>query len=127
VRGKAEAALEALETADLVFVHVDALAACSHARDFVAKVETLERIDGYVLGPVLRALEEEPVARLVVVAGEAISVETGRHLPDPVPFAIWGPGVRSHRRGGVTEVAARDAGFEVERAHELLEFLVHLG
>ncbi len=127
LRGEVRAALEALETKDLVYLHVDALAACSHARDFVAKVETLERFDGYVLGPVLEALAEGRHARLVVIAGEGVSAETGRYLPDPVPFAIHGPGVRNHRRGGFTEVAARDAGFEIDRAHDLLEFLLHLG
>lgn len=126
LRAKADAALAALDDHDLVFLHVDALAAASHARDFVGKVEALERVDGYLLGPLLRMLDEEPRARLVVIAGEAISAETGRHLTDPVPFAITGRGVRSHRKGGVTEVAARDAGFEVEHAHELLDFLVHL-
>ena len=127
LRGKVRVALDALESKDLVYLHVDALAACSHARDFVAKVEALERFDGYVLGPAMAALAERGDARVVVIAGEAVSAETGRHLPDPIPFAIQGHGVRSHRRGGFTEVAARDAGFEVERAHELLEFLLHLG
>jgi len=127
LRGKAEAALAALGDHDLVFLHVDALAAASHARDFVAKVEALERLDGYVLGPLLRALAEGDPCRLMVWGGESVAVETGRHLADPVPFAIRGPGVRSHRRGGFTEVSARDAGFDVERAHELLEFLLHLG
>ncbi|MHC5010576.1 MAG: hypothetical protein ACYTG6_06435 [Planctomycetota bacterium] len=126
LRAKTDAALDALEEKDLVYLHVDALAACSHARDFARKVETLERLDGYVLGPALRALEEDRRARIVVIAGEGVSAESGRHLPDPVPFAIYGPGVRSHRKGGVTEVAARDAGFDVERAHELLDFLLHL-
>jgi len=127
LRGKVRAALGALETKDLVYLHVDGLAACSHARDFVAKVEALERFDGYVLGPALEALGAGGHARLVVIAGEGVSAETGRHLPDPVPFAIHGPGVRNHRKGGFTEVAARDAGFEVDRAHDLLEFLLHLG
>ncbi len=125
-RAKGEAALAALDQKDLVVVHVDALAACSYRRDFVAKVETLERIDGYLIGPLLEGLAARGDARLVVIAGEAISAETGRHLPDPVPFAIHGPGVRSHRKGGVTEVAARDAGFLVEEGHELLDFLLHL-
>jgi 2,3-bisphosphoglycerate-independent phosphoglycerate mutase len=127
LRAKVRAALAALETKDLVYLHVDAMAACSHARDFVAKVEALERFDGYVLGPALEALAEGLHARLVVIAGEGVSAETGRHLPDPVPFAVHGPGVRSPRRGAFTEVAARDAGFEVDRAHDLLEFLLHLG
>jgi 2,3-bisphosphoglycerate-independent phosphoglycerate mutase len=127
LRGKAEAALRALGDHDLVFLQVDALAAASHARDFVAKVEALERFDGYVLGPLIQALDEGDPCRLMVWAGEAVAVDTGRHLSDPVPFAIRGPGVRSHRRGGFTEVSARDAGFDVEQAHEVLEFLLHLG
>jgi 2,3-bisphosphoglycerate-independent phosphoglycerate mutase len=127
LRAKADAALEALEEHDLVFVHVDALAAVSHARDFVAKVETLERIDGFLLQPLHRAVAEQVGLRLVVIAGEAVSAETGRHLPDPVPFTLVGPGVRGHRhRGQATEVGARDAGFFVERGYELLDFLLHL-
>lgn len=126
VRAKAEAALDALETHDLVFLHVGALAAASHARDFVAKVEMLERMDGYVLGPLLSAVEEGLEARLVVIGGQGTSTETGRFLSDPVPLAIYGRGVRSHRKGAFTEVAARDAGFQVERSHELMDFLLHL-
>lgn len=126
LRAKTEKALELLAAHDLVFLHVDALAAASHARDFVAKVESLERIDGYVLGLAMRAVEDGLPARVVVIAGEAVSAESGRYLADPVPFAIWGAGVRSHRRAGFSEVAAREAGFQVEQAHELLDFLLHL-
>ena len=126
LRAKTEAALAALEDHDLVFLHVGALAAASHGRDFVGKVEMLERIDGYVVGVVLRALEDGLKARLVVIGGSAVSTETGCHLTDPVPFGIHGSGVRSHGRGAFTEVAGRDAGFQVERPHELLEFLLHL-
>ncbi|MFV1960182.1 MAG: phosphoglycerate mutase, partial [Planctomycetota bacterium] len=55
LRAKAAAALDALETHDFVLVHVDALAAASYARDFVAKVGALEGIDGYLLAPLLEA------------------------------------------------------------------------
>lgn len=126
LRAKTEAALEALEVHDLVLLHVDGLAAASHARDFVSKVETLERVDGYVVGRVLREIEAGLACRLVVIGGEAVSAESGRFLADPVPFAIYGTGVRSHRRSAFTEVAARDAGFEIDRTHELMDFLLHL-
>ena len=126
LRGKCDAALEALGTSDLVYLHVDALAAASQRRDFVAKVETLERIDGYVLGPLVRAVDGGLAVRLVVIAGEAASTAGGCYLPDPVPFAVYGAGVRSARKAAFTEVGARDAGFHVERPHELLEFLLQL-
>ncbi len=124
LRAKADAALAALESHDLVFLHVDVLAAAAHARDFVAKVETLEKLDGYVLGLIARALRDGLESRLVVIGGPSVSTESGCCLRDPVPFAMAGPGVRAHRGGRFTEVGARDAGFQVERPHELLEFLL---
>ncbi len=126
LRAKIDAALALLESHDLVVLHVDGLAAASHARDFVAKVETLERLDGYVLGTALRHLEQLPGSRLLFVAGEAVSVETGRHLTDPVPFVLYESGVRWPGRAEFTEVGARDGGLEVARADHLLDFVLHL-
>ena len=126
LRAKTDAALALLDSHDLVVLHVDGLAAASHARDFVAKVETLERLDGYVLGTALRHLEQLPGSRLLFVAGEAVSVETGRHLPDPVPFVLHESGVRWPGRADFTEVGAREGGLEVARADQLLDFVLHL-
>lgn len=126
LRAKTDAALRALEEHDLVLVHVAALEAASHARDFVGKVELLERTDGFVIGPLVEAAARDPQLRLVVLAGPATSTETGRVLDDPVPFAVFGPGVRSHRRSPFTEVGAQQSGFRVDRAHELLDFVLHL-
>ncbi len=102
-----------------------AAAEASHSRDFVAKVEALERLDGYVIAPAMRELEARGDARILVTSGEAVAVDSGRHLDDPVPFVLFGPGVRSHRGTAFTEVAAREGGFLVERAHELLDFVLH--
>ncbi|MCC7138459.1 MAG: hypothetical protein IT460_08555 [Planctomycetes bacterium] len=124
-RSKLDAALAALEQEDVVFVHVGAAAEASHSRDFVAKVESLERLDASIVGPALREAERRSDLRLLVVAGEAVACDSGRHLHDPVPFAMYGAGVRSHRGDAFTEVAARDGGFLVERAHELLDFVLH--
>jgi 2,3-bisphosphoglycerate-independent phosphoglycerate mutase len=126
-RAKTDAALAALESHDLVFLHVGAAAEASHSRDFVAKVEALERLDGYVVAPAVRAAEARADLRVLVVAGEAVAVDSGRHLHDPVPFALFGAGVRGHRGNAFTEVAAREGGFLVERAHELLDFVLHVG
>ena len=70
----------------------------------------LERIDAHVLAPALREIESRGDARILVVGGEAVAVDSGRHLLDPVPFAMFGPGVRSHRGAAFSEVAAREGG-----------------
>jgi 2,3-bisphosphoglycerate-independent phosphoglycerate mutase len=120
------AALTALGSHDLVFLHLGRAAAASHSRDFVAKVQALERIDAEVVAPCVREAESQRDLRLLVVGGEAVASDSGRHLADPVPFAIFGPGVRSHRGAAFTEVAARDGGFPVERPWDLLDFALHL-
>jgi len=124
-RAKCDAALTALSTHDLVFLHVGAAAEASHSRDFVAKVEAIERLDGYVIAPAIRELEARGDARILVTSGEAVAVDSGRHLADDVPFVLFGPGVRSHRGTGFSELASREGGFLVERAHELLDFVLH--
>ena len=126
LRAKAKAALRALKDHDVVFVHVAAAAAASHARDFVAKVEVLERTDGFVVGPLLDAVAKRKDLRVLVFGGPAVAVTSGRVLEDPVPFVVVGPGARSHRVSAFTEVGARESGFKVDRGHELLEFVLHL-
>ena len=60
----------------------------SESEDWRSKVETLERFDGYVLGPILGALSDAGAMRLMVVGGEAVSVETGRHMDELIDSAI---------------------------------------
>jgi 2,3-bisphosphoglycerate-independent phosphoglycerate mutase len=126
LRADATTALTALATRDVVFLHLRGAADASHSRDFVSKVQALERIDAEVVGPCAREADEQGDLRVVVVAGEAVASDSGRHLADPVPFAVFGRGVRSHRGSAFTEQAAREGGFPVERAWELLDFALHL-
>ncbi|MFM8978899.1 MAG: hypothetical protein ACKOSS_00315 [Planctomycetia bacterium] len=119
--GKAAAACALLADHDLVVVHVDSTAAASRTRDFVSKVEDLERIDSQLVTPLAAHLEGLPDTRLLVVGGEAISVETGRHLTDPVPFALWEPAKPWPGRGAFSEEGTREGGIEVAASHHLLE------
>ena len=125
-RAKADAALRALADHDLVFLHVDAAAEASHSRDFVAKVEAIQRIDASIVAPALREAERREGLRVVVVAAEGVAVDSGRHLVEPAPFAIFGAGARGRRGTEFSERAARESGFLVERSHELLDFVLHL-
>jgi 2,3-bisphosphoglycerate-independent phosphoglycerate mutase len=105
---------------------VDAAAEASHSRDFVAKVEAIQRIDASIVAPALREAERREGLRVVVVAAEGVAVDSGRHLVEPAPFAIFGAGARGRRGTEFSERAARESGFLVERSHELLDFVLHL-
>ena len=54
---KGRYAVEALEDADLVCVHVEATDEASHEGNAAAKVKALEEIDRHIVGPLLRGVE----------------------------------------------------------------------
>ena len=51
--GKADAALEALKTNDLVFVHVEAPDEAGHVGDYKLKVKTIEDLDQRCIGRIM--------------------------------------------------------------------------
>ena len=63
---KGRTGIEALRTHDLVCVHVEAPDEASHEGRADAKVESLERIDREIVGPIRRALEGYPSWRILI-------------------------------------------------------------
>jgi|WetSurMetagenome_2_1015567.scaffolds.fasta_scaffold02865_8 2,3-bisphosphoglycerate-independent phosphoglycerate mutase len=88
--GKADAALKALETNDLVFVHVEAPDEAGHVQDAKLKVKTIEDLDSRMLGRIFMGLKE-PCA-VAVLPDHPTPIKVGTHTRDPVPFTIKAPG-----------------------------------
>jgi 2,3-bisphosphoglycerate-independent phosphoglycerate mutase len=86
---KAAAAVRALETHDLVWVHVEAPDEAGHMGDLGEKVRAIERIDAEVLAPVLAAPDERP--GVLVVPDHLTPLRTRTHAAGPVPFVISDP------------------------------------
>jgi len=91
--GKAQAALEALETHDFVYVHVEATDEASHGCDLDLKIRCIEYLDDRLIRPIMEGLEAKGVqTTFAVLPDHPTPVESGTHANDPVPFAIWRPG-----------------------------------
>jgi len=91
--GKAEAALDALEDHDLVYVHVEATDEAGHARDLDLKIKCIEYLDQRLVRVILEGLESRGIAaRIAVLPDHPTPVATGQHGRDPVPVAIRRPG-----------------------------------
>ncbi len=118
---KGRYAIDALNKADLVLVHVEATDEASHDRDVKAKVRALEQIDREIVGPVLAQAETEGDTRVLIVPDHITSVEDGKHKRDSVPFAIWGEGVRAASGLGYSEPHAGASEVEVPEGHDLME------
>jgi len=88
--GKAAAALEALETQDLVFVHVEAPDEAGHQGSLKDKLQAIEDFDGKIVKPIFAALlAGGHDFRLAVAMDHFTPLATRTHSADPVPVAIY--------------------------------------
>ncbi|MEA3254999.1 MAG: 2,3-bisphosphoglycerate-independent phosphoglycerate mutase [Candidatus Altiarchaeota archaeon] len=84
---KAEAAINALQEYDFVFLHIKGTDEASHDGDFNSKKEMIERIDKEVLKPILNKVRDTTIA---LTADHSTPVGIRQHSADPVPVAILG-------------------------------------
>lgn len=82
---KVAAARTALDSHDIVVLHIKATDICSHDRDPQAKRAVLERIDDALI-PLLR---DDLV--IGVTGDHSTDCNTGRHCGDPVPSILYAP------------------------------------
>jgi 2,3-bisphosphoglycerate-independent phosphoglycerate mutase len=88
--GKASAAIKALKTRDLVFLHVEAPDEAGHEGSIEKKLKAVEDFDSRIVAPILKHAEtsDEPFTILVLPDHPTpISIKT--HTKDPIPFAVY--------------------------------------
>lgn len=122
--GKAEAALRALETHDLVFVHVEAPDEASHAGNLSNKLRAIELFDSLVVGRVLREINKFGEFRILCTTDHPTPVRLRTHTDAPVPFTFYSgePNVKSDVTG-YDEDSAKSTGVFVTEGHKLIEEL----
>jgi len=88
--GKASAAIEALKTRDLVFVHVEAPDEAGHEGSIDKKLQAVEDFDSRIVAPILKHAEasDEPFT-ILVLPDHPTPVSIKTHTRDPIPFAVY--------------------------------------
>ncbi len=125
--GQGIATAAALDKYDIVFSHIEAPDEASHQADFRTKVESIEHIDRYVVGPVLAKLRTFPEWRLLVMPDHPTNIATRKHGYAPAPFAMAGTRVRGVRKLPYSEANAASSDLKIERGHELMEYFLRGG
>ncbi len=87
--GKVAAALEALKSLDLVFIHVEAPDEASHEGSLARKIEAIERFDADLLAPFLAGMEKRGPFRALIMPDHYTPLEARTHTREPVPFLIY--------------------------------------
>jgi 2,3-bisphosphoglycerate-independent phosphoglycerate mutase len=123
--GKADAALKALESHDLVFVHVEAPDEAGHCKDYKLKVKTIEDLDRRLLGRILKNLKE-PYA-IAILPDHPTPISIGTHSRDPVPFTIASPHLQPDSVKTFDEISAKKGAFGCVDKEYLISLLISSG
>ncbi|MBN1943345.1 MAG: cofactor-independent phosphoglycerate mutase [Phycisphaerae bacterium] len=123
--GKAAAAVEALDTHDLVLVHLEGPDEAGHNADGKAKLVGLERIDEKIIAPLLERLQAEGDEwRILVLPDHPTPCRLRTHTSEAVPFAIAGKRMEHVLTGSFTEANARQSDLHIDAGANLMEFFL---
>jgi 2,3-bisphosphoglycerate-independent phosphoglycerate mutase len=122
--GKAEAALQALETADFVYVHVEAPDEASHSGNLAHKIQAIEDFDAKVVGPVMAGLKRFGDYRLLCTPDHPTPIALMTHTSAPVPYILYsGETMEKEGVAGYDEDSAA-LGLLVAEGHQLMRMML---
>ena len=84
--GKAEHALWALKTKDIVYVHVEAPDEAGHTGDLKNKMKAIEDFDEFIVGNIIHGMKQFDEYRILVLPDHPTPLEIRTHSNEPVPF-----------------------------------------
>ena len=125
--GKAQAAIEALENDDFVFVHVEASDEAGHDGDLVLKLKTIEYLDQRLIAPIYNKVESsnEPVC-IAILPDHLTPVEQRIHVGQPVPFLIWYRGIEADDVQQYDEVSCVSGSYGLLKLNEFMQALMKI-
>ena len=124
--GKGRAAIETLETQDLVVVHVEAPDEAGHGALLEEKIQAIEAIDAQIVGPLLEWLGGQKQWRIMVLPDHPTPIRVRTHTDKPIPAAIAGAGIAPGEAQAFSEAQARQSGLRIEEGSELMEYFLQV-
>lgn len=120
--GKAQAAIEALQHDDFVFVHVEATDEAGHDGDLDLKLRAINYLDQRLIKPIYEAIEKmnEPVC-MAVLPDHPTPVELRIHVNEPVPFLIYYKGIEPDEVQHYDELSCVSGGYGLLRLNEFMK------
>jgi 2,3-bisphosphoglycerate-independent phosphoglycerate mutase len=120
--GKADYALEALRTHDLVLIHVEAPDEAGHLGDARLKIKTIEDLDERLLGRLLERIGGQYTITVLPDHLTPITVRT--HTDDPVPFLVYSSEKQVVNEARCFHEAAVSRSIYLERGYEFLDLFL---
>ncbi|MBU9726435.1 cofactor-independent phosphoglycerate mutase [Diplocloster modestus] len=124
--GKAQAAADVLlnEGYDFVYVHVEAPDEMGHQGSVERKVQSIEYLDGRVIGPLKEKLSAsgEPF-RMLIMPDHPTPICVRTHTSDPVPYLLYDSSAPGSYSWKYNEREAQKSGKRVDKGYEMIDYL----
>lgn len=125
--GKTEYALNALEDADFVYLHVEAPDEAGHSGKLKDKIKAIEDFDARIVGPVLKGLKSRfPEYRVLLMPDHATPLAMRTHTEEPVPFVLFDS--RSIKDNGDIRynesIAQMQCAKHIENGYTLMDYFI---
>jgi len=125
-RGKAEAALDALQRVDYVYLHVEAPDEAAHSGKLEDKIKAIERFDELVVGTVIEGIRQFGSFRILCTPDHPTPVKLMTHTAEAVPFVIYsGEEASNEQISGYDEESAKATGLYLEEGFRLMDLLLN--
>jgi 2,3-bisphosphoglycerate-independent phosphoglycerate mutase len=121
-RAQIRGALDTLQKIDLVIVHIEAPDEAGHAGSIKDKITAIENIDKYVVSEIEKWKGGE--LRVLFTPDHPTPISTRTHISDPVPFMLWGRGVKETQAKRLTEAEAKKTGIRVDPGWHIMRKLI---
>ena len=125
--GKAQAAIDALEKDDFVFVHVEASDEAGHDGDLELKLKTIEYLDQRLIAPIYnKVMTWDETVCIAVLPDHLTPVEMRIHVGQPVPFLIWHRGIQADSVQQYDEVSCVNGSYGLLKLDEFMHALMSI-
>lgn len=121
---KGKYGIEALKNHDVLFIHIEAPDEAGHAQLTDEKVKAIERIDEFIVGPIIDSLKGQNF-KAAILPDHPTPISIGTHTRDDVPLVIYsscrdGDGCTSFDEEGV-----KTGSVEKQEGYKLLSRLIN--
>ncbi len=124
--GKVQAALDALKNGyDFAYIHVEAPDEMGHQGSVEKKVQAIEYLDKRVIGPLVKALDEEKMNyRMLVMPDHPTPIRVRTHTSDSVPYLLYDSAAPKKESHNYNEKEAGESGNFISMGHTIINKLL---
>jgi 2,3-bisphosphoglycerate-independent phosphoglycerate mutase len=124
--GKAEHALWALKSKDIVYIHVEAPDEAGHTGDLKNKLKSIEDFDEFIVGNIIHGMKQFDEYRILALPDHPTPIEIRTHTKDPVPFVIY-DNTKERKGSAVTydeKIADRKDALVLKDGYTLMDYFL---